>query len=103
MISLNHKLIIPCRNISRKKETLHNLKKDIADYQNLVENISLPIVDLSDLSNIECFVKDLYKRLKCIDSLILNAGLQYTGSSDIRWSKQNIELTFSVNHLSHHY
>ena len=35
--------------------------------------------------------------------VILNAGLQYTGSFYPKVSKQGIELTFAVNHLGHFY
>jgi protochlorophyllide reductase len=35
--------------------------------------------------------------------VILNAGLQYTGSFYPKVSKQGVELTFAVNHLAHFY
>ena len=38
-----------------------------------------------------------------LDVVILNAGLQYTGSFYPKVSKQGIELTFAVNHLAHFY
>ena len=37
------------------------------------------------------------------DVLVLNAGLQYTGSFYPKVSKQGIEITFAVNHLAHFY
>mgnify|MGYP001277979062 FL=1 len=38
-----------------------------------------------------------------LDVVILNAGLQYTGSFYPKVSKQGVELTFAVNHLAHFY
>jgi protochlorophyllide reductase len=32
---------------------------------------------------------------------VLNAGLQYSGASEPRWSAQGFELTVAVNHLAH--
>ena len=60
-------------------------------------------MDLSDLKSIDSSCSELKKRRLNIDVLILNAGLQYTGSKTPRWSSQGIELTFAVNHLSHFY
>ena len=38
-----------------------------------------------------------------LDVIVLNAGLQYTGSFYPKVSKQGVELTFAVNHLAHFY
>ena len=65
--------------------------------------VSFPIVDLSDLNSIDNFTEDYLKKGCSVDSLVLNAGLQYTGSNYPKFSKQGIELTFAVNHLSHLY
>ena len=60
-------------------------------------------MDLSDFKSIDTFCAEVKKRRLNIDVLILNAGLQYTGSKLPRRSAQGIELTFAVNHLSHFY
>ena len=60
-------------------------------------------MDLSDLSSIDSLCSEVKNRRWTIDVLILNAGLQYTGSKTPRRSTQGIELTFAVNHLSHFY
>ena len=65
--------------------------------------IYTPIMDLSDLKDIDNLCFELKKRRLNIDVLILNAGLQYTGSKTPRRSVQGIELTFAVNHLGHQY
>ncbi len=103
LINLGNNLIITCRNKSRKEKLFNKLKEDLLRYNDLKDNFLLPIVDLSDLESIETFTQQILKDEITLDSLILNAGLQYTGSNLIKWTKQNIELTFAVNHLSHFY
>jgi len=58
-------------------------------------------MDLSDLNSIDSLCSEFKKKRLSIDVLILNAGLQYTGSKISRRSAQGFELTFAVNHLSH--
>ena len=41
------------------------------------------------------------KRDEALDGLLLNAGLQYAGHRQVRWSAQGLELTIAVNHLAH--
>ncbi len=103
LISLGHNIILPCKNISRVNEVLTKIFN-----QSLVElskkgEIYTPIMDLSDLKSIDSLCSDLKIKRMNIDVLILNAGLQYTGSNTPRMSTQGIELTFAVNHLSHFY
>tara|TARA_Y100001968_G_scaffold7008_1_gene6076 strand:- start:165 stop:1013 length:849 start_codon:yes stop_codon:yes gene_type:complete len=66
-------------------------------------NIYTPLMDLSDLNSIDDFCSKVKKQGCKIDVLILNAGIQYTGSKKPWRSTQGFELTFAVNHLSHFY
>lgn len=63
--------------------------------------LATPICDLGDLASIERCAAELLTAGEPIDSLVLNAGLQYSGASEPRWSAQGFELTFAVNHLAH--
>jgi len=73
-------------------------KNYLSKYLNIIENC-----DLSDLENIKK-IKDYFITKKIfLDVVVLNAGLQYTGSFYPKVSKQCIELTFAVNHLAHFY
>ena len=73
-------------------------KKFLSKFLNIIENC-----DLSDLENIKK-IKDLFNSKNFfLDVIVLNAGLQYTGSFYPKVSKQGIELTFAVNHLAHFY
>ena len=103
LISLGHNIILPCKNISRANEVLTNLFNHSLDESSNKGEIYTPIMDLSDLSSIDSLCSEVKNRRWTIDVLILNAGLQYTGSKTPRRSTQGIELTFAVNHLSHFY
>ena len=102
-ISLGHNIILPCKNISRANEVLTNILNQSTSELSKKGEIHTPIMDLSDLKSIDSLCSELRNKSVNIDVLILNAGLQYTGSKTPRISKQGIELTFAVNHLSHFY
>ena len=103
LISLGHKIILPCKNIARANEVLTNIFNEFAPESSRKGEIYTPIMDLSDLKSIDSLCSEVKNRRWTIDVLILNAGLQYTGSKTPRRSTQGIELTFAVNHLSHFY
>ncbi len=103
LISLGHNIILPCKNISRANEVLTNIFNQSSVTVSNKGEIYTPIMDLSDLKSIDSLCFELKIKRMNIDVLILNAGLQYTGSKNIRMSTQGIELTFAVNHLSHFY
>ncbi len=99
----DHKLTVLCRNSSRVDSTINSLKSDNIPISRIEELACFHIVDLSDLNSIQEFADFQLSRNSIIDTIIFNAGLQYTGSKAIRRSQQGIELTFAVNHLSHFY
>ena len=103
LISLGHNIILPCKNIFRANDVLTKIFNQYPVELSKKGEIYTPIMDLSDLKSIDYLCSDVKKRFLKIDVLILNAGLQYTGSEKPRRSTQGIELTFAVNHLSHFY
>tara|TARA_B100001029_G_C15033025_1_gene438293 strand:- start:456 stop:1475 length:1020 start_codon:yes stop_codon:yes gene_type:complete len=103
LLSLGHNIILPCKNIVRANQTLINIFNQSPCNLSKKGNIYTPIMDLSDLNSIDLLCSEFKKKRLDIDVLILNAGLQYTGSKTPRRSAQGIELTFAVNHLSHFY
>ncbi len=103
LISKGHKLIIPCRSKLRSEETYTKIKQKIGSSFFKGNSLRTPVMDLSDLHQINKFVAKLKSEVNVIDVIILNAGLQYTGAKNPQWSKQQYELTFAVNHLSHYY
>ena len=103
LLKTKNNLYIPIRSASRRDSFLSKLlkyfdRKYLEKYLNLIENI-----DLSNLENIQIIKDYLIKKNVFLDVVILNAGLQYSGSFYPKVSKQGIELTFAVNHLAHFY
>ncbi len=103
LLNNGHKVIVLCKSESRADYLKNSLENEQISSSKLNELLILPIVDLSDLSSIDYFANNFLSSKLSVDSLICNAGLQYTGSRTIRRSAQNVELTIAVNHLSHHF
>ena len=91
MAARGHQLTILCRNQARSDLTLQALS---GAAQTL-------ICDLADLDAVRATTDQLLARGWPLDALVLNAGLQYAGERQPRWSAQGIELTFAVNQLAH--
>ncbi len=86
-----HRLTLICRNHQRAAET-HNWTGPTT---RVLE------ADLADLEQVDALCATLLQEEEPIDALVLNAGLQYAGHRQPRWSRQGIELTLAVNHLAH--
>ncbi len=103
LLKTKNNLYVVIKNELRKNEFLKKIEKYfdknyLSKFLNIIENC-----DLSDLENIKK-IKDYFMSKKIfLDVVVLNAGLQYTGSFYPKVSKQGIELTFAVNHLAHFY
>jgi len=94
-------VFIPIKSQRRKDQFLAKLAEYLEPvfFNKYLEIINE--IDLSDLRNIKK-ISDFFetKEVK-LDILILNAGIQYTGSKYPKVSRQGVELTFAINHLSH--
>jgi len=103
LLKTKNNLYVVIKNESRKNQFRTTIEKYfdknyLSKFLNIIENC-----DLSDLENIKK-IKDYFNSKRIyLDVIILNAGLQYTGSFYPKVSKQGIELTFAVNHLAHFY
>ena len=103
LLKKKNNLYVVIKSELRKNKFLEIIQKFfdknyLSKYLNIIDNC-----DLSDLENIKK-IKDYFISKKIfLDVVILNAGLQYTGSFYPKVSKQGIELTFAVNHLAHFY
>lgn len=87
-----HRLLLPCRNDATALALAGSLGLDPSQ---------APVADLADLEAVHRLVQALQARQEPIDSLVLNAGLQYAGAREPRWSVQGFELTLAVNQLAH--
>ena len=103
LLKTKNNLYVVIKSELRKNEFLKTIEKYfdknyLSKYLNIIENC-----DLSNLENIKK-IRDYFINKKIfLDVVVLNAGLQYTGSFYPKVSKQGIELTFAVNHLAHFY
>jgi len=91
LLAAGHHLTVLCRDAA----SADRLR------QGLGSKLATPIADLADLASVERCADDLLAAGEPIDSLVLNAGLQYSGAREPRWSAQGFELTVAVNHLAH--
>ncbi len=91
LLQAGHRLTLPCRD----RATADSLQRRLAG------PIQAPVCDLADLTSVTRCAEALLEAGEPIDSLVLNAGLQYSGASRPRWSAQGFELTVAVNHLAH--
>ena len=91
LLQAGHRLSVLCRNGAAAA----------ALRQRLSGWLSTPICDLADLQAVARCAQGLVEANEAIDTLVLNAGLQYTGAPHPRWSVQGFELTLAVNHLAH--
>ncbi len=103
LLKMKNNLYVVIKNDFRKNEFLKTLEKYfdknyLSKFLNIIENC-----DLSDLKNIKKIKNYFICKKIILDVVVLNAGLQYTGSPYPKVSKQGIELTFAVNHLAHFY
>lgn len=91
LLNAGHRLTVVCRNAA----TGDRLRAELGDA------VATPICDLADLQSVERCATALLQAGEPIDTLALNAGLQYSGAKEPRWSAQGFELTLAVNHLAH--
>ena len=99
LMAAGHRLTVPCRDAAGAAR-LGQVLAPLAE-QTPAGKLATPICDLGDLASIEGCAANLLTAGEPIDSLVLNAGLQYSGASEPRWSAHGFELTFAVNHLAH--
>ncbi len=91
LLAAGHRLTVLCRD----RATAERLAGHLSGALTTV------IADLADLASVEACSAGLVQAGAPIDTLVLNAGLQYTGAKEPRWSAQGFELTLAVNHLAH--
>jgi protochlorophyllide reductase len=91
LLAAGHPITVVCRDDATAKRLRQILSGDLKTV----------IMDLADLDSVARGADSLIRAARPIDSLVLNAGLQYSGAREPRWSAQGHELTLAVNHLAH--
>ncbi len=107
LLRAGHRLTLPCRDGVRAASTARRIATEAgAAEADTAEAGTGPapqalVCDLADLESVNRCAEELLRRGEPIDTLVLNAGLQYTGAPEPRRSAQGYELTIAVNHLAH--
>ncbi len=86
LMAAGHRLTVPCRDAAGAAR-LGQVLAPLAE-QTPAGKLATPICDLGDLASVKRCADDLLAAAEPIDSLVLNAGLQYSGASEPRWSAQ---------------
>ena len=97
LMQRGHQLLLLCRTEERCTETVKALSASEIK-QTTAKGIA---INLKNLEEIETGCSRLLQINEPIDTLILNAGIQNVGIKKPQFTKQGIEETFCINHLSH--
>ncbi|MEA5415211.1 SDR family NAD(P)-dependent oxidoreductase [Synechococcus sp. BA-132 BA5] len=92
-----HQLTLLCRDPATAEEA----GRRVAERAGLGTPPAAEVCDLGDLDSVQACAAALLAQATPIDTLVLNAGLQYAGASEPRRTAQGHELSFGVNHLGH--
>jgi protochlorophyllide reductase len=92
-----HRLTLPCRDARSAAATCARL----SEAGGSAPTPTAVVCDLADLASVRRCADALLRHAVPIDSLVLNAGLQYAGERQARRSPQGFELSLAVNHLAH--
>ena len=91
LLAEGHELIVICRDPERASQRLGDA----------TDKLQILPTDLADLTEVDQSCRQLLNNDQHLDAVVLNAGLQYAGDQQPRYSAQGFELTFAVNHLAH--
>ncbi|MDA9661503.1 SDR family NAD(P)-dependent oxidoreductase, partial [bacterium] len=97
LVERGHHLTLLCRTEERCLETIETLSA-ISTEKATAEGLT---INLQDLQSVEKGCDIILQKNEPIDTLILNAGIQNVGIKKPQFTKQGLEETFCVNHLSH--
>ncbi|AFY30268.1 SDR family NAD(P)-dependent oxidoreductase [Cyanobium gracile] len=92
-----HRLTLPCRD----RASAEAAGRRVLERAGAGTPPATAVCDLADLESVRACGAALRARGTPIDTLVLNAGLQYAGAAEPRRTAQGHELSFGVNHLGH--
>ncbi len=92
-----HSLTLLCRDAA----TAETAQRQLAERAGGGTAPAVAVCDLGDLESVRSCGQALLAQGQPIDTLVLNAGLQYAGAKTPRLTPQGHELTVAVNHLGH--
>jgi protochlorophyllide reductase len=92
-----HSLTLLCRDA----DAAETAQRQLAERAGGGTAPAVAVCDLGDLDSVRACGQTLLAQGQPIDTLVLNAGLQYAGAKTPRLTPQGHELTIAVNHLGH--
>lgn len=92
----NYAVILACRN-AEKAEKAEKAGRDIIE-ETGNQNITVQILDTSDLSSVRNCVKEIKSKNITLDALVCNAGISPMHSGT---TADGFELVFATNYLGH--
>ncbi|MDM7953225.1 MAG: SDR family NAD(P)-dependent oxidoreductase [Cyanobium sp. CZS 25K] len=92
-----HRLTLPCRD----EATAEAASQRVLERAGAGTPPATAVCNLADLESVRACGAALRAQGTPIDTLVLNAGLQYAGAAEPRRTAQGHELSFGVNHLGH--
>ncbi len=92
-----HRLTLPCRD----RASAEAASQRVLEQAGAGTPPATAVCDLADLESVRACGAVLLAQGTPIDTLVLNAGLQYAGAGEPRRTAQGHELSFGVNHLGH--
>ena len=87
------KVIIGCRNLKRADVALEEIRQESGN-----TDVHLKEIDLSSLSSVNKFAKEIIANEERLDILINNAGIAFVEQNK---TEDGFEMHFGVNHLGH--
>lgn len=88
-----HRIYIACRNASKGKKVIEEIKSASGN-----DKIKFLSCDLASLESVRACAKSFQGQEKRLDILVNNAGLIV---NDLKHTKEGFELQFGVNHMGH--
>ena len=106
LVEWNATVILPVRNVTKGNIMSDDIISSLGlshngngDCVNVSGHVEVMELDLASFSSVRKFAKIMLERNIHLDILILNAGMQ--NSEQLLLSKDNVEMVYQVNHLSH--
>ncbi len=96
LASMGASVVLACRDETKTKVVVEELKKDTKN-----ERIEFIKLDLTDLQSVKNFAEEFKRKYQKLNILVNNAGVMAV--PDRRTTKDGFELQFGTNHLGHFY
>ncbi|KAL7631308.1 UNVERIFIED_CONTAM: hypothetical protein RMT77_018389 [Armadillidium vulgare] len=88
------RIILACRNIEKAQNVADEIIRESGN-----SNVFVRKLDLTSLSSVRCFAKEILHNEKRLDILVLNAGI--SGTKEKKTTENGLESTMAANYCGH--